>query len=159
MANIGPCFRPVKRGQIKARRNALIQLPELRASQHDRQLGLSGQNNLQQLLFVGLEVGKQSNLLQHLDTEVLRLVDHQHCAPVGAMITQQKLVQGIGEHLQANRAPGVIDIKFIAHRGQQLNGAQGGVENDGDVGAIRQLFKQTAIQRGLPGTHFSRKQR
>ena len=92
MADIGTRLLLVERRQIKARRDALIELPELWPRQHTGQLRLTGEDDLQQLLLVGLEVGKQTDLLQHLKAQVLRLVNHQYRAAIRLMIAQQELV-------------------------------------------------------------------
>src|SRR5665213_2203671 len=63
-----------QRLQVKARHDPLRQLLELRFFEHRAQLGLADEHDLQQLLFVRLEVGEQAQLLQHVDREELRLL-------------------------------------------------------------------------------------
>ena len=60
--------------------DALRELAQLGAVQQFAQLRLADQDDLQQLLGLGLEIGEQPHLLEHLGREVLRLVDHQHDA-------------------------------------------------------------------------------
>ena len=64
--------------QVEARDHALRQLLELGPREHRAQLGLADQDDLQQLALVGLEVGQQAQLLEHVGREILRLVDDQH---------------------------------------------------------------------------------
>ena len=72
-----------------ARSDALCQLAQVIAAQQIAQLGLADQDDLQQLLRFGLEIGEQSNLFKYFDTEILRLIDNQHHAPARAVRPQQ----------------------------------------------------------------------
>ncbi len=118
MLNIRSCLVCTQWGQVKARRDALIQLTQLRARQHRRKLRLTGQNNLQKLFFICFEVGEQSNLFKDREVEMLRLVNHQHSSSIGLMIAQQKLMQCVSQYLQAICALRVIDVELVADRRQ-----------------------------------------
>ena len=67
-----------QRVEVVARDHALRQLLELGPREHRAQLGLADQDDLQQLALVGLQVGQQAQLLEHVGRQVLRLVDDQH---------------------------------------------------------------------------------
>ncbi len=55
--------------------DALGELPQFIAIQQIAQFGLTDQDDLQQLLGVGLQIGEQPHLFEHLGREVLRLID------------------------------------------------------------------------------------
>ena len=54
------------------------ELAQIIARDHFTQLGLAHQNELHQLILVGIDVGQQPQLFERLNAEVLRLVDDQH---------------------------------------------------------------------------------
>ncbi len=60
-----------------AQHDTLFQLPEFRLVQFLFKLGLPGQDNLQELIFVGLQIAKQPQLFQNLKAQILRLIDQQ----------------------------------------------------------------------------------
>ena len=70
-------LRRRQRAEVAAVGDALVHLPQLRAAQDRRQLGLADEDDLQQLRRVGLEVGEQAQVLEGVGVEVLRLVDDQ----------------------------------------------------------------------------------
>jgi hypothetical protein len=83
-------LRAIERRQVVAGGHALGELAQLAPSQHLLQLRLTHQHDLDQLLGVGLEVGDEADLLEHLGREVLRLVDQQHdVAPVALRLEQE----------------------------------------------------------------------
>ena len=68
--------------QVVAGGDALRELPQLAPSQHLRELRLADEDDLDELLGVGLEVGDEADLLEDLGREVLGLVDEQDHVPV-----------------------------------------------------------------------------
>ena len=58
--------------------DAFAQLPNLRLAQVFVQFGLTEQHDLQQLVLLGLEVGKQPDLFQGRDRHALRLFHEHH---------------------------------------------------------------------------------
>lgn len=67
----------VERAQLAVDEDALAKLAELLAGEHIFQLGLADEHDLEELLFVGFQLGEHPDLLQHLGAEVLRLVNDQ----------------------------------------------------------------------------------
>ena len=63
--------------EVRAQRHSLLQLPERRIFETRCQFGLTRKNQWQQLDGRSLDVGKQTHLLQHFETEALRLVDDE----------------------------------------------------------------------------------
>ena len=112
MADIGTRLLFVEGRQIKARGDALVELSELRARQHAGKLRLAREDDLQQLLLVSFEVGEQTDLLQHLEAQMLCLVNHQYRAAIRLMIAQQELVQRVSQHLEAVCATGIVNLNF-----------------------------------------------
>jgi hypothetical protein len=58
-------------------------------------LRLTHQDDLQQFLLGGFEVGEQTNLLQHLAVEAVRLVHDQHRAPAFRMVLEQEGIERV----------------------------------------------------------------
>src|SRR6266478_279856 len=93
MLNETFCLFGSKSTQPADRSNTLPQLSECGTRQFVRQTGLSDQDNLQQLGLGRLEIGKQSNRLQHRRIEVLSFVNHHNEAPAGARFLYQAAVE------------------------------------------------------------------
>src|SRR5205807_2502697 len=68
----------IERGGLVSNRDALIEQPQIGRAQQRVQVELTDENDLQQLLLVGLEVRQNSNLLENRQRQTLRLVDDQH---------------------------------------------------------------------------------
>ena len=99
MAHVGNRVLARQRLQVEARSDALGKLAQVVASEQFAQLRLADQDDLQQLLRLGLEIGEQAHLFQHLGAEVLRLVDDQHHAAPGGVGAQQVVIQQVDEFL------------------------------------------------------------
>ena len=127
----------------------------LRAEQF-AQLRLADEDDLQQLLGVGFEVGEQAHLLEHLGREVLRLIDHQHHALAGGVRTQQVVTEDVDQVLEAaERGVGHADAQFLADGQQELRRGHPRVEDQRDFGVARGLRQQRAHDGGLAGAHLA----
>src|SRR5581483_748649 len=107
--------------EVVASRNALRELAQLVAGQQLAQLRLSDEDDLQQLLRVGLEIGEEPYLLEHLRSQILSLIDHEHDAAAVAMGTQQIVTEDVDEILEASRRRvRYPDAELLADREQEL---------------------------------------
>jgi hypothetical protein len=66
MADVGGRVAGVERLEVISPRHSLSYLPHVRSIQQVAQLRLADQNDLQQLLFRGLEVRQETHLLEQL---------------------------------------------------------------------------------------------
>ena len=80
MTQVGIGFFRIQRGQVVARGDALRQLAQFGFAQQAAQFGLAQQQDLQQLLGVGFQIGEQPHLLQRVGRQVLSLVNQHHHA-------------------------------------------------------------------------------
>ena len=101
MAHVRGSLVARQRVEVIAAGDALRELPQLDAAQQLAQLGLADQDDLQQLLRFGFEVGQQAHLLEHFGREVLRFVDHQHDALAFGMRLEQVVAQQVDQILEA----------------------------------------------------------
>ena len=138
-----------QRVEVVARSDALIQLPQFGAVENVDQLRLADEKDLKQLLRVGLQVGQQPDLLEHVEAEILCFVDEHDGPAASSMGLQQIVVQGITQHLHAPRPLRVDDVQFVAQGLHQLDGIESRVQNQGHVHVIRQLLQQGVAQRRL----------
>ena len=144
--------------QVKAGNHALRQLLQRRARHHRAQLWLANQDDLQQLALVGLQVGEQAQLLQHIGLQVLRLVNDEHRVAPGGMRCQQRGVQGVDVVLDGfhPRHIGLVGhAKLVADGAQQLPHRELGVEDVSDVAVLRNLLQKAAAHRGLARAHLA----
>ena len=93
MADVVLGFLGRERVQMEARDHALRELLEFGALEHRAQLGLADEDDLQQLPLVGLEVGQQAQLLEHVGREHLRLVDDQDVVLADGVRLQKEVVE------------------------------------------------------------------
>ena len=78
-----------ERPEVPAQRDALVQLRELRVQEQLAELGLADEHDAQQLPGRRLEVQEQPDLLQQLDRERLRLVEHDDARPTRLALRDQ----------------------------------------------------------------------
>src|SRR5688500_6398893 len=72
--------------------NSLAQLAQFFARQDLLQFRLPHQYNLEQLLFVGFQIRKEPNLLEHVEAEILRFVDDEYDVAVAVDALEQHAV-------------------------------------------------------------------
>ncbi len=122
--------------------NALRQLAQVVAREQFPQLGLTDQDDLQQLLLRRLEVRQQADLLEHVGREILCFVDDENRSPAVGMSVQQVTVQGVNKHLDARRVLRYRDLQFFADRLQKLESRQLRIQYDRNVGIFRHAVQQ-----------------
>ena len=113
MSHIGCHFGPCKGPEVIAGDNALRKLTQFRPIQHLPKLGLPKQDDLQQLALIRFQIGQQPHLFQHLDREVLRLVNNQNSIPALCMCTEQVVIDVIDILLDADITIQIWDSEFI----------------------------------------------
>ena len=124
VAHVGGGFVARERIEVIAAGDALRQLAQLDAAQQLAQLGLADQDDLQQLLGFGFEIGEQAHLLEHVGREVLRLVDHQHDALAFGMRLEQVEAQQVDQVLETAFGTGRdADAQLFADGQQELRPA------------------------------------
>ena len=155
---IGGDLRLVQRSEVIAGDDPLRQLAQIRSLQHPGQFRLTQQDDLQQFALVGLQVGEQAHLLQHVDREILCLVDDQHRMSAPGVGVEQVAVEAIDEDLDAGIAGRKVNAEFDAEARQQLLHGQLRVEYVGNVAGIGNLFEQAAAHRGLARAHLAGQQ-
>ena len=125
-------------------------------SSTSRKLRLADQDDLQQLLGFGLEVGEQAHLLEHLGREVLRLVHHQHDAPAFGMRLEQVKAEQVDQVLEAALRAGLdLDAQLLADGQQELGRRHARIQDQRDLGVLGRLRQQRANHRGLAGAHLA----
>ena len=156
MIHIRGRFGARQRVEVIAAGDALGELAQLDARQHFAQLGLTDQDDLQQLLRRGLEVREQPHLLERFRRQVLRLIDDHHDAAALRVRFQQAPVEEVDEVLDARRVlVAHEDAELFADRQDELDGRQLRVEDDGDVGMARHALEQRAHHGGLAGADLA----
>lgn len=67
----------IERSQLGVHQDALAKLPQALFGENPFEFRLTHQNDLEQLLLVGFEVGKQTQLFEQFEGEVLRFVNDE----------------------------------------------------------------------------------
>ena len=93
--DVGSDGFPIERLQLVANRHALIELPQSGRPQQGSQVQLADENDLEQLLLVGFEVRQDADLLEHLQRQILRLVDDEHGAGIQRDETEKEVVERV----------------------------------------------------------------
>ena len=151
-------FLGAQRVEVEAGDDPLGQLLQLGPRQHVAQLGLADQHDLQQLAFVGFQVGEQAQLLQHLGAELLGLVDNEHAVAAGRVGLQQELVEQprpVAHGFGACRRAGGDHTEVLTHGLHQLGGGEARVDDIGHVAVRRHLLQETAADGGLAGADLA----
>jgi len=163
MRDVGLDFLAIERLERRADRDALIELAHLGGGQRVEQVQLADQHNLQQLRFVGLEVGDDADLFEHLRRQVLRLVDDQHRAAVNGHQRQQEFVQRADQLVLARGGDASAAHAFTRHDAeieqdlaQQLLDREERVEDERREDARIELLEQGAADGRLAGADVAR---
>ncbi len=145
-----------QRLQVAARGDALRELPQVVAVQQLTQFRLADQDDLQQFLRIGLEIGEQPHLLEYFGGEILRLVDNQHRAPALGVNAQQLAIEQVDQHLAvADCAGWHLDAQLLADRLQEFQRREPRIDDQRDVGIVRRARQQRADRGGLAGAHLA----
>ncbi len=156
VADVGERLFATQGFEVVASRDALRQLAQVRTLEHRAQFRLADQDDLQQLLRRGLEVGEQAHLLEHVGREVLRFVHHQHDAPAAAVRVEQEMREQVHQRLDA--AGGLrrhVHLQLVADALQEFGGRHPRVQDQRDIAVGRELLQQAAQHRGLAGADLA----
>ena len=99
--------------------DALRELAQFRARQQFAQFRLAHQDDLQEFLAAGLEIGQQPHLLQHFASQGLGFVDDEHHAPAFGVGFQQTRIQRIDKVLGA-LLWSALDMQLTADAAQEF---------------------------------------
>ena len=135
--------------------DSLRQLAQLGAVEQFAKLRLSDQNDLQQLLRGGFQIGQQPDLFQHFGGQVLRLVHDHDDAPALGVGRQQPPIQRV-DHLFDAVAIGVGDAEaqLLADGEQKLDRRHARIQNHRHIGVMRHARQQRAHHGGFARAHF-----
>ncbi len=118
------------------------------------QLGLSDQNQLQKLVFVGVDVGEHPKIFQRLDREVLRLVDHyDHIAALGIFLDHEVLE--LAEHGDVVAGVVRLEPQRVENPAKQLAAPRLRVRDQPDRDIVLDLRQQSLHERRLAGPHLA----
>src|SRR6266478_2688899 len=113
------------------------------------ELGLSGEDDLEDLLARRLQVGEEPELLEHIRPQVLGLLDEERDVAARLRVLEQELVEALEEdelatafRRHAELEQGVLEDLVEADRG---------VQEQDRLGRGSDRVEQTAQQRRLPG--------
>ena len=150
VVHVGAAFGGGERCQVIAAGDALRQLAQFRARQQLTQLRLAHQDDLQELLLAGLQIGEQPHLFQHFRRQSLGLVDDEHHAPAAGMGLQQVRVQGIDEVLGGLvcRVQRMCSSRQMLRRNSST--ADPRVDDERRIHVVRQLLQQVRTRVVLP---------
>ena len=153
VADVGAHLVVGQRAEVEAQAHALHQLDQLGRIELLVELGLPGQDDAHHLFLGGLDAGQQPDLLEHLEREVLRLVDDEQHLAAGSVLLDQETVDGGDElgllHLEGREA------ELDQHRLQEFDRRHLRLVDlrDDDVGV--ELAQETLDEGGLAGADFA----
>jgi hypothetical protein len=134
---------PATRTQVVTAGDALRELTQFVAIQEFAQFRLADEDDLQQLLGIGLKVGEQAHLLEDFGREVLRLIHHQHHALAGAVRLQQVLTEDVDQVFEAVRRRILhADSQLLADGEEELRRGHARIEDQSDFRMLRRLGQQ-----------------
>jgi hypothetical protein len=142
--------------EVVARGHALGELAEVAPREQLAQLRLPEQDDLDQLLGVGLQVRDEADLLEHLRGEGLGLVDQEDDVPARRPRLQQERVELVHEVLE--RRARRLYVEVLEDRAQELGGGEGRIHDDGGGGVVGELAQEVAGERRLARPHLAGEQ-
>jgi len=127
-----------------AHRDALIQLSHLRRADEGEQLRLSHEDDLNQLLTVGLEVREHADLLEELGRQVLCLVKDRNAGSAVRELLQEEGVETV-EQLLTRGGSRIAQAELGEECLKHLHSIQERIEDQRDAIALRiELLEQIA---------------
>src|SRR5262249_1848445 len=121
--------------------------------QHLVQLRLADQDHMKDLLLPGLQSREHANFLEHLQAQVVRIVDNQHDLLVLEELVDEKGIQHIQE-LNLFRIER-IQAELDEHRLQKLDLVELRLEYLRDDDVLVQLREELLNQRRLPASDLA----
>ena len=151
--DVGPRLLPCERPDVPAQRDALVQLHELGVEKERAQLRLTDEDDAQELLGGRLEIRQESELLEHLDGQRLRLVDHDDRAAARFALLQQVTVE------RAHQLGAAVRVGMKSELGidrlQELERREDGVEDVRGFRVGNRPGQERAQERRLPRAHVA----
>ncbi len=144
-----------KRLQVIPRGNTLVELAQVLEREHLAQLGLTDEDDLDQLLLLRLEVREEADLLENLRRKVLRFVDDKHAVLTPRRLLQQVLIQPLDQFkgVVALRVDPELAVDLL----EQLDGVKRRVEDERDLGVLVELVEQIPADGSLAGADLAGK--
>src|SRR5450432_3642183 len=134
--------------------DALAQLAQARIVELVPELRLSDENDLQELALVGLEVREESDLLEELGLEILRLVDEEHDVVVARGLVEEILIQEV-------LVPGPVELarpqpELDQDRSGELGAGQDRIQDQSGMDGRTELLEHRACHGRLARSDFPR---
>src|SRR5438067_3988966 len=152
----------IERLQFVPDRHALVQLPQLRRSQQRLKIQLADEDDLKQLVLVGLQIRQDANLFEDRERQVLRLVDDQYGARLEWNQPEEKVVQCIDQLLLGDlgQPPGLHFLardhaEVLQDPPQQILFGEERIQHERRKGRAIDLLQQRAAERGFSGTDIA----
>ena len=140
--------------QIKAMGDALVELTDFRLTEIVIEFRLTEQNDLQQLVAIGLQVAEQPDLLQGRDGHALRFFDEDHDLAVVGVLLQKPFLERVHD-LQAVAAGLHGQLHFHSNGLQGVLRRQAWIRQIDDIHPIRQALLQHPAKHGLAAAHLA----
>jgi len=141
--------------------DALAELAEAAFGEAGLELGLADEDDLQEFLGVGFEVGEEAELLHDFEGEVLGFVDDEDDVLAGVDAAQEGGVEAAGEvgvvEGEGAVGGGVGDFaEFAEDGGEEFAFGEAGVENEGgfDAGGV-EFVEEGAAEGGFAAADFA----
>jgi len=143
-----------ERVELVVDEDSLTQLAEAVLAELLFELGLAHQDDLKELLLVGLQVGEEADLLKDLEGEVLALVDDEDDVLAGVDSRHEDAVDLRNEGVLGAILDGLAELEENSL--EHLGLGDAGVEDERGLEAGRvELVEEPAAQGGFSATDFS----
>ena len=154
MANVVLYVSEGQGQQLIMHEDALAKLAEFVARENGLELGLADEDDLEEFLLVGLEIGEKPDLLKHLKGEVLRLIDDEHDVAAGRDAREEDFIDLRDEIVMAIR---MLRFTQIREDGlEHLGFVDAGVENErGIIMLDIEFIHQPAAKGGFAAADFT----
>ena len=136
-------------------KDSLAELPESLLNEFLPKLRLSDQNDLKQFLFIRFQIGKEAQMFERIEGEILRFVDYEDNVLVRINALEQYLVEMFEKVVPVPRFR--LVTQFSQYGFEQLGFRKSRIQNERRVPVVRiELLEQFAAQGGLSATDLPR---
>ena len=147
-------FLSGERGSFTAQHDALTKLAKFGKFEFVFQLGLTGQNNLQEFFRGSFQIGEKTNFFKNRKAEILRFIDDKDGIFAGTIALEKPFVEL--HELLAFVANVAGDVELREDEIEHLAGIDAGIEEkSGACAALMEPLEQTVDESGLAGADFA----
>jgi len=154
MLDVGGDFFEGEGFEVVGECDALAELFEVGLGDFVAEFGLADEDDLEEFVGGGFQVGEHAEFFEDFVGEVLGFVDDDDDEAVFGKLLDEELVDG-EEHAGFVGVGGCFDGELVADEADELGGVEVGVADEGDLGVVLEVPEEEVRDEGFAGADFT----